>query len=323
MSVRIKPGDEPGWQWPMDAKDSADDQVAADDHGEPDQSDWLVRPQRGQRSWVADRWTTGTWTKGTAAVLIGAVCLLLLGGLAYRLSVPAPPAAQPPAPAVPSTAATPTRQVSPADGGVADPTLADLSAVPWQGAALPISQSAGPRVFTETRAKGFSRDPQGAALAAVHISTHIDPYTGPAVFTPTIEEQVVSAEGAAATGTEALVRRTQKLYEGAAEERELSAEAIADGVPILAPTGDISAWRIATFRPDGITTVELLVTTPQGQRLIYEVPVVWRDGDWRVTFPGDQGADFRVTEATGTADFTTFITRDPAQGDPSQGGRGK
>ena len=345
MSVRIRPGDEPAWQWPMAPEGSDGDGIGADPDTEsgpgsdPDRRGWFVRPHRQGRSWLSDRWRAGDWRKGTAAVLIGAVCLLVLGGLAYRLSVPAPATEESVVPAPPASAAPPDPVVTPTDPWADSVTTPPMSAVPWQGAALPISQTAGPRVFTETRATGFSHDPQGAALAAVHISTHIDPYTGPAVFTPTIEEQVVSATaggaaGGTVTGTEAMVRRTQKLYEKAAAQRDLSAEAIADGVPILAPTGDISAWRIGTFRPDAVTTVELLVTTPQGQRLIYEVPVVWRDGDWRVMFATEAGgADFRVTEATDTDDFTTFITQDraqgnptqgdPSQGDPSQGGREK
>lgn len=294
MSVRIRPGDEPAWQWP-----EASDIDRADGSQADTAQEWLVRPERGRSA----RDLLGNWPRATAGIMLAAVGLLVVGGLAYRLSVPAPTAAPPMDPPP-----TPTPTASPATPDVAADRPA-MSAVPWQGAALPISDTAGPQVFTETRATGFTRDPQGAAVAAVHISTHIDPFTGPAVFTPTIEEQVMVTGG-----VEDLVRRTQKLYEKAAAARDLTSQAVADGVPILAPTGDISAWRIGTFRSDGVTTVELLVTTPQGERLIYEVPVIWRDGDWRVTFEGASAAEFRVTATDDTTDFTTFIERVSPQG---------
>lgn len=297
MSVRIKPGDEPAWQWQAD-----DDNVAdpADIHGvfdpEPEPTGWLARPQRGGI-------TRPSWTRGTAGVLIGTMSVLVVGGLMYRLSLPAPTAA--PAPVAPTvSAAPPTPSPSPSAPPSAAP--AGTMAMPWQGAALPVSDTAGPEQFTDTRSTGFSHDPQGAAFAAVHISTHIDPLTGPDVFTPTIEEQVVGAPD--------LMTTTEQAYRKAARDMGLSPEAIADGTAVLAPTGDISQWRIGTYRPTAVTTVELLVTAPQGQQLIYEVPVIWRDGDWRLTFEGAVGSDAAVLRATPAdthdlSDFTPFITR--------------
>lgn len=323
MSVRIRPGDEPAWQWSADAGASASDvsvadaaasaigDLVADEDRVASPSDIHAvfdpdsaasgggRFRRPQRTGMP----TGLpgWRRGVAALLIGSVVLAVLGGLAYRLSVPAQqaqpvqPSLPPPAALAPTESATPTSAAPP-------PTRADVMAMPWQGAALPVSDTAGPMVFTQDRSTGFTRDPQGAALAAVHISTHIDPLTGPDVFTSTIDEQVVGAEG--------LVEQTQQLYERAATKQGLSAEAISDGAPVLAPTGDISDWRIRTFRPDAITTVELLVATPQGQQVVYEVPVVWQDDDWRISFQETgEGAGFRVTEPTRTGGFTPFITR--------------
>ena len=97
---------------------------------------------------------------------------------------------------------------------------AGTMAMPWQGAALPVSDTAGPEQFTDTRSTGFSHDPQGAAFAAVHISTHIDPLTGPDVFTPTIEEQVVGAPD--------LMETTEQAYRKAARDMGLSPGASAD-----------------------------------------------------------------------------------------------
>lgn len=111
---------------------------------------------------------------------------------------------------------------------------------------------------------------------------------------------------------------TRKQYRQAATDSGLASSAIASGAPILAPTGNITGWRVATFRPDSITTVELLVSTPHGTDVVYEVPVTWTDGDWRVTFEGnDPGAGFRVTEANDTDDFTPFISRQTVTGSSS------
>lgn len=288
MSVRITAGDEPSWQWPDE--DSVTDPAQFDAVVDPDDTD---RPSLWRPPRTALR---PAWTRGVAGVLAVAALALVVGGLAYRLSVPAPPAAPvASAPPVAPPAPTPSDPVPTATAGSGE--TSDVTAMPWQGAALPVSAAAGPYRFTETRAQGFSHDQQGAAFAAVHISTHIDPFTGPDVFVPAIEEQVV--------GGQDLVARTQRAYEVAARRQGLSAEAIAGGAPVLAPTGNITAWRIGTFRPDAVTTVELLVDTPQGQRVVYEVPVVWQDDDWRVSFTTTDS--FRVTDPHRPAQFTKFI----------------
>ena len=122
---------------------------------------------------------------------------------------------------------------------------------------------------------GSACDPQGAALAC-HISTHIDPYTGPGCSLPTITEQVI--------GGKDLVERTEQQYRRARKTAGLAAaKAVERGDPVLAPTGEMTGWRIRDFRLQSVTTVELLVTTPQGQQVVYEVPVVWSDDDWRVS----------------------------------------
>lgn len=290
MSARITPGEEPTWQWPTPdtvADPTVVDQVFVDDAP--------ARPAR-------PRITRPAWTRGTAGLLIATSAVLLVGGLVYRLSGSARPADPPPVAAaddaVPSTSPSASPSVSVSASPAPKP---EVRAMPWQGAVLPVSDRAGPATFTETRSTGFSRDPQGAAFAAVHISTHIDPYTGPDVFTPTIKEQVV--------GQGDLVAQTRQAYEATARRQGMSGEAIADGAPVLAPTGNISAWRIMAYRPDAVTTVELLVATPAGTRLVYEIPMVWRDGDWRAVVDSTTG--FRVSEAGGTADFTDFIDDKP------------
>ncbi|MEI2715686.1 MAG: hypothetical protein V9E98_01605 [Candidatus Nanopelagicales bacterium] len=307
MSVRIKPGDDWGDSWGSGPGPESDDRVPdpqdvravfADDDGDSDE--WGA-PRPARASW----WGGGRpqVPKLVAGALIAVVVMIVLGGLAYRLSVPAPVTPAETVAAAPGPSPV-TSVRSPESTPTPTPDSADLTSMPWQGAALPISESSGPFIFTDHRATGFAQDPQGAALAAVHISTHIDPYTGPRVFTPTIDEQVIEGGD--------LLAQTMKQYEAAAEAQGLAESAIKRGAPVLAPTGEIAAWRIRNYRPDATTTVELLVHTPQGRSVVYEVPVVWDDDDWRVTFAGSQtGPVLRVTAAAPGAEseFEPFNTR--------------
>lgn len=295
MSVRIRPGDEPVWAdddvtgtgWT--GAPGTDDSVP-DPHDVRDLFDEAPLRPEPRLTWRPE------WTRFVAGGLLAIIVVGVLGLLAFRLSMPAPvPTSQPASAAPPS----PTTSAPPS---AADPTPAprDVMAMPWQGAALPVSDAHGPEQFTDRRSTGFSRDPQGAALAAVHISTHIDPYTGPRVFTPTITEQVI--------GGEDLVERTEQQYRQAAKTAGLAAEAVERGDPVLAPTGEMTGWRIRDFRPQSVTTVELLVTTPQGQQVVYEVPVVWSDDDWRVSLSDSlSDALFRVTSAHDPDTFEPFI----------------
>jgi hypothetical protein len=241
------------------------------------------------------------WTRVVAGVLLAVVVVGVLGVLVFRLSLPAPPTPSVALVTPPPSSAAPTPTVSASDTPSRHTVPAtDTVAMPWQGAALPVSPEHGPQQFTQRRSTGFTRDPQGAALAAVHISTHIDPYTGPRVFTPTITEQV--------SGPEDLVDRTQQQYRQAARDAGLSAEAIRRGDPVLAPTGEMTGWRITDFRPDSVTTVELLVTTPQGEVVVYEVPMIWNGADWQLSLAAEgDGGLFRVTTAHDPDTFEPFV----------------
>ncbi|MFN8125235.1 MAG: hypothetical protein U0R64_01800 [Candidatus Nanopelagicales bacterium] len=289
MSVRIRPGDEPVW-----TADAGTDDTVPDPHDVRGVFD-TPRPQQ-RVMWRPE------WTRYVAGGLLGLFALVVLGVLAYRLSLPAPPAATSAAPPTLPSAAPTTPSDALTATPTATPTVRDVMAMPWQGAALPVSDTAGPRQFTDRRSTGFSHDPQGAALAAVHISTHIDPYTGPRVFTPTIEEQVVGGEG--------LVAQTTEAYRQAAHRAGLADDAVERGDPVLAPTGEMTGWRIGHYRADAVTTVELLVTTPQGQQVVYEVPVRWSGDDWQVVLAdGPAESLFRVTAAHDPDSFELFIDK--------------
>jgi hypothetical protein len=243
-----------------------------------------------------------SWTRLSAWLLILAVGGAVVGGLAWRLSIPAPApasAAQSPTGSASAPGAPVAATAQPEQGAarpVAAQSAAAVTAVSWQGTALPVSSSDGPSTFTATRSAGFADTQTGAALAAVHLSTHIDPYTGPAVFGPTIRNQVVG-------GGDTLLRRTQEVYRRAARQMDTSS-----GAPILVPTGSVQSWRIDGFRASSITTVELLVATPDGSQVVYHVPLQWQRGDWRLVAPERDTHDiFHVAAARDTDSFTPFM----------------
>ena len=174
---------------------------------------------------------------------------------------------------------------------------ANLTARAWQGAALPVSAEHGPSTFTDTRSQGFSQTPLGAALAAVHISAHISPYTGPPVFAPTVTEQV-------AGDTDKLLARLNEVYKQTAK-----AEGLTDGEPSIRPTGEMVSWRLATpFTAEGENNIDILVRTPAADDQVFTIPVVWQDGDWKIN-PArhDGGLQLQVTDPDSNATYTPFF----------------
>ena len=176
---------------------------------------------------------------------------------------------------------------------------ASLTARAWQGAALPTSPEHGPALFTDTRSSGFSATPLGAALAAVHISSHISPYTGPPVFAPTVQEQV-------AGDTDKLLARLNEVYASTAK-----AEGLRDGEPSIRPTGEMVSWRLAgPFSVEAETDVEIVVRTPASDDQVFTIPVIWDSNvnDWKIN-PArqDGGLQLQVTDPDPNAEYTPFF----------------
>lgn len=178
---------------------------------------------------------------------------------------------------------------------VVDPAT-DMQSQAWQGAAFPISTEHGPATFNDTRAMGFAQTAKGAALAALHIASRISPYNGPAVFQPTITEQVTG-------DTSALLTLMEGEYNKVAKENNLT-----DGAPLIRPTGEMLAWRIEGGFDPKENNVQLYVKTPRATEVIYTVPMVWSDGDWKIQRPTDDaGLTFGVDEYDNSIDFEAFI----------------
>lgn len=233
---------------------------------------------------------TRTWV----VVAGGGLLAILAGLLGYRVATTQTPPAQT---APVQTAPTPPAQTSAAQTPAADVPAVDVSTVAWQGTLLPVSATAGPDEFSATRSAGFAPSELGAALAAVHLSARIDAYTGPAVFTATIRDQV-------AGDTATLLRATTAAYTA------LAADAgVTNGDPVPAPTGQVTGWHITGFDPSALTEVQLLVDTPDGASSVFTVAVQWVDGDWKLAPPiTPAGVQFIVTAPDPTVTYAPFVT---------------
>ena len=165
----------------------------------------------------------------------------------------------------------------------------------WRGAVLPVSLRAGPDTFTDTTSSGFRRTRLGAALAAAHLSGHVSYYTGPAVYRGTVRQQVVG------DGKTELLAAMDEAYAAAAAEA-----GVFDEQPIEIPAGRFEEWGIVGQLGDD-TVVHLVITDPQGQELVYSVPLRWQDGDWRLAYDASQGRLFSTTTRQPDMNYQRFF----------------
>lgn len=257
-----------------------------------DFEDLLLGADRPQRP-------PGTGRRGLAAVLALAMLGLLVLGLAWALSRPAPEAGPPDDGAAQPVGAAPAdpapAEPGPAEPAPAEPGPAEQSPPPEQvlgpsSAQWPVPPSAkhGPRKWSPTQASGFSRSDYGAALAAVNIAGRLDPEQGPRVFRPAVSKQTVGHT----TELAAVLEVQYQQYEAALGLR--------NGEPVppastQTPAAPAVGWKARGCRQACV--VQLL--TPIGETYaVHEIPVVWVDGDWRVRlgspthlFEGRTGVD--------------------------------
>jgi len=136
----------------------------------------------------------------------------------------------------------------------------------------------------------------GAVLAAAHISLRLSPQAGPAVFEPTLAEQVIGADQAA------LRQHLEDDYTTARAQL---------GVPYGAPAGQLYStargYRVSVAGDSA--DVALLIEGPgqSGSVLIaLSLHVRWVNGDWALVAPtgGDWNTAARVT--TDSSGYTRF-----------------
>ncbi|MFF0097692.1 hypothetical protein ACFYO8_00030 [Micromonospora sp. NPDC005257] len=173
--------------------------------------------------------------------------------------------------------------------------ITDLEWVDVAGVSVPVSSHSGPRITSGGQARGFAHDQVGALLAAVHIVVRINPQVGPAVFEPTLRDQVVGPDAAA------MRVQVAQAYD------ELRAQP--DGQPLGRLNAILRGYRIVSYRDDE-AAVRLLTEAPgvNGVPLsvIAEVRARWTGSDWALLAPAGGTFDQTVLAAS-DADTATFL----------------
>ncbi|MEU7695244.1 hypothetical protein [Microbispora hainanensis] len=173
--------------------------------------------------------------------------------------------------------------------------------ITWQdfhGVRLPLSDLDGPRVLDHDRAKGFSHTREGALLAALHIAIRASSQWGPAVFEPTITEQVVGPDA------DRLLEQARTQYEERRQEAGLP-----EGSPLGKAYVDEEAYRWQTYTRDA-ATVDIVSAGPDPRgttvRASTRIQVVWQNGDWRVVAPLDGDWGTMATPLKSLDGYTRF-----------------
>ncbi|MCT9934518.1 hypothetical protein N5079_30365 [Planotetraspora sp. A-T 1434] len=173
--------------------------------------------------------------------------------------------------------------------------------ITWQdyhGVRLPLSDIDGPRVLARDRAQGFSHTQQGALLAALHIGVRANSQWGPAVFEPTITEQVTGPDA------DRLLEQTRTNYEERRQEAGLP-----QGRPLGKAFVDEEAYRWESYTSDA-ATVDIVSAGPDPRgttvRATTRIQVVWQDGDWRVVAPVDGDWGKMATPLKSLDGYTRF-----------------
>jgi hypothetical protein len=166
----------------------------------------------------------------------------------------------------------------------------------FHGIDLPVSTSAGPRTMRNGLASGFAQSPTGALLAASNIAVRTAAQWGPAIFRPTITQQVTGpAAGAllrADTDTYAQLRRASL---GSRSKAASSSQAVEE------------AYRFVAYTP--AAAIVEVVTTSQGASgslvlVMTRLRVVWQRGDWRLYAPPDGDWANTATAISSLAGYT-------------------
>jgi len=164
-----------------------------------------------------------------------------------------------------------------AEPGTSAPLPTDLAWTSLDGLSLPSSASAGPHETGAGLARGFARTRAGAVLAAVHLAARVAPQVGPAVFGPTLREQVVGPAAAA------LAEQVQAQYQQLCDQAH-----VGSGAPVGALTSALAGYRIELYT-DTTVTVRVMTRTDQpGTAPLYAAAVIqltWTGSDWALQAP--------------------------------------
>lgn len=251
-------------------------------------------------------------TRRVVGVAVAVVVVTVVGAVTAVLALggdrdPATPGAAGASSSAPtSTGAAPSTESSGAAPSTESSGAADsdeLGVVSWaevRGMALPVSRRNGPASTAAGRAATFAHNRAGALLAAAHIAVRADAVVGPAVYRPTISEQVTG------TGTDELLANVDSDY----EQRRARA-GIASGQPLPETHAELAGYRIDSYT-DTAAFLRLLIASPgpSGQGTVYidfRLEVRWAGQDWRLIAP--PGGEWR--NATAQTPSTDGYTRFP------------
>jgi hypothetical protein len=201
------------------------------------------------------------------------------------------------APSVPASSRPITVNEHPSAGPTrkAQPALAWAS---YHGIGLPVSPHDGPRHLQGGLAWGFTDTERGALLAAVNIAVRTAALWGPAIYQPTISQQV--------TGPDAAALLT-------ADTRDYTAMRAAAHVPAGQPAGRGYAaeigYRFLAYSP-AAATVDIVSEGPAADATTVmaatRIQVLWQGGDWRVIAPPGGNWGNSATSISSLTGYTTF-----------------
>jgi hypothetical protein len=236
---------------------------------------------------AADEETPSLWRQPT--FIASAAFLLLVLALAIVMVVRG--GSGPTATQSPSPSATPSQEAAaPSTGGcnTADTTQAVPVAAPagvtWQvfnGAALPVSRTAGPLVIEEGVARCYAHTPVGALMAAAQISAR---YIFASDWRTVTERQVMPGPG-----RDAYLRLRGTKPGGPAAPGGL---------------GQFAAFRFVTYSPQA-AVVQFVMRYSTGQQASTVLTVRW-DGDWKLELQPDGTPNPPPQQTTSLEGFTPW-----------------
>jgi hypothetical protein len=133
----------------------------------------------------------------------------------------------------------------------------------------------------------------------VHISVRATAVGGPAVFRPTIRDQVIGQDA------DELLANVEADY----EQRRAQAGTMA-GEPLPDSQAAVAGYRIDSAAPSAVS-LRLLMSTPatSTQSVVYvafHLEVRWTGGDWRLLAPPGGQWSNNTVQVTSTAGYIPF-----------------
>lgn len=230
-----------------------------------------------------------------AAVVAIVVALAAVGAVLWftRDKDPTPDPTTPVTQTASSATATPTDIRTPTETGPSE-IVDGWSVTEVAGITLPVSIEAGPYELSDGRSRGFAPSELGAVMAALHLISRTGGYATPAVFEPTIAEQVVAGDD-----QQRLLAVAQAAYDQGVRDQGRGD-----------PRGSATArgYRVVVYSDDA-STVELWTEAsgPNGQvRIGTTVEVVWNESDWTLVPPRDGAWTTQARELALTGQFVEF-----------------